>query len=106
MPFTTETASNAGKNSSRKGVANKTTSEIKEAYQLLVENNLNNMTAWLEKIGDENPEKAFDILIKMSDFIVPKLSRQEVKIDTPRLTPEERDKRLRVLLKKAKAIDL
>lgn len=105
MPFTQETASNAGKNSSRKGVANKTTSEIKEAYQLLVENNIENMTIWLEKIGKDNPEKAFDLIIKMSDFIVPKLSRQEVKMDKPTLTPEEKDLRIAALLKKAKELD-
>ena len=80
MPFTKETAKEAGSLSSRKGIANKTTQEIKEAYQILIENNLDNMTTWLKKIGDENPEKAFDILIKMSDFIVPKLSRQELSI--------------------------
>lgn len=105
MPFTKETASKAGKNSSRKGVSNKTTSEIKEAYQLLVENNLENMTSWLEKIGKDNPEKAFDLIIKMSDFIVPKLSRQEVKMEKPTLTPEERKQRIQLLLAKAKELE-
>ena len=104
MPFTSETASKAGKNSSRKGVTNKTTSEIKEAYQLLVEKNLDNMTTWLEKIGKDNPEKAFDLIIKMSDFIVPKLSRQEVKMEKPTLTPEERKQRIQLLLDKAKEL--
>lgn len=89
-----------------KGTPNKTTQEIKEAYQILVENNLENMTTWLEKIGEDNPEKAFDLIIKMSDFIVPKLSRQEVKMEKPILSPEERDQRLRVLLEKAKSIEL
>jgi hypothetical protein len=87
-----------------KGTPNKTTSEIKEAYQLLVENNLENMTSWLEQIGRDNPEKAFDLIIKMSDFIVPKLSRQEVKLDKPTLTPEEKDARIKFLLKKAKGL--
>ena len=105
MPFTKETSSKAGKNSSRKGVSNKTTSEIKEAYQLLVENNLENMTSWLEKIGKDNPEKAFDLIIKMSDFIVPKLSRQEVKMEKPTLTPEERKQRIQLLLAKAKELE-
>lgn len=100
MPFTSETATKAGKSSSRKGVPNKTTTEIKEAYQKLVEDNLENMTQWLKEIGKDNPEKAFDILIKMSDFIVPKLSRQELKVEQEKLTPEERDQRIEQLKKK------
>ena len=87
MPFTTETAKEAGSLSSRKGISNKTTQEIKEAYQVLIENNLDNMSTWLKKIGDENPEKAFDILIKLSDFIVPKLSRQELSIKEGMVKP-------------------
>ncbi|MDT0646322.1 hypothetical protein RM545_06435 [Zunongwangia sp. F260] len=100
MPFTKETASKAGSSSSRRGIPNKATSEIRESYKLLIENNLDNMTAWLKSIGKENPEKAFDILIKMSDFIVPKLSRQELKIEQEKLSPEERTQKIAQLKKK------
>ncbi|MCM4161871.1 hypothetical protein FHG64_16025 [Antarcticibacterium flavum] len=100
MPFTSESAREAGSSSTRKGMPNKTTQEIKEAYQLLVENNLENMSAWLQKIGEDNPEKAFDVLIKMSDFVIPKLSRQELKVEQDKLTPEEKDQRIEQLKKK------
>lgn len=61
-----------------KGVGNKTTTKIKEAYQRLVEHNLDNMTDWLEQVADENPKEALELVLKLSEYIIPKLARQEV----------------------------
>jgi len=61
-----------------KGKPNKTTSEIREAYQLLVENNLENMTLWLTDVAADSPEKAMDLMLKLSEYMIPKLARQEV----------------------------
>ena len=66
---------------SRKGVPNKTTAEIRNAFQLLVEDNLDNMKVWLSDVAQEDPERALEIILKMSEYIVPKLSRTEVKAD-------------------------
>ena len=66
---------------SRKGVPNKTTAEIRNAFQMLVEDNLDNMKVWLSDVAQEDPEKALEIILKMSEYIVPKLSRTEVKAD-------------------------
>lgn len=63
---------------SRKGVPNKATKEIREAFKLLVEGNLDNMKVWLSDVAEEDPEKALNILLKMSEFVVPKLQRQEI----------------------------
>ena len=63
---------------SRKGIPNKATKEIREAFKLLVEGNLDNMKVWLSDVADEDPEKALNILLKMSEFVVPKLQRQEI----------------------------
>ena len=63
---------------SRKGVPNKATKEIREAFKLLVQGNLENMKGWLSDVAEEDPEKALNILLKMSEFIVPKLQRQEI----------------------------
>jgi len=62
----------------RKGVPNKATKEIREAFKLLVEGNLDNMKVWLSDVAEEDPEKALNILLKMSEFVVPKLQRQEI----------------------------
>ena len=66
---------------SRKGVPNKTTAEIRNAFQLLMEDNLDNMKVWLSDVAAEEPERALEIMLKMAEYIVPKLSRTEVKAD-------------------------
>lgn len=81
MKFTKERASELGKKSSRKGVPNKSTKEIREALQYIVESKLESLSEWLDAIAAENPTKAFDIIIKLSEFIVPKLQRSEIEIE-------------------------
>ncbi len=61
-----------------KGSQNKTTKEIREAYQRLVEGNLDNMSLWLARIASEDEEKAFDLMLKLSEYVIPRLARQEV----------------------------
>ena len=61
-----------------KGAQNKNTREIREAYKRLVENNLENMTLWLTRIASEDEEKAMEIMLKLSEYVIPKLARQEV----------------------------
>jgi hypothetical protein len=60
------------------GVGNKTTTQIKEAYQKLLEDNLGNMTLWLGKIAEKDPARATELMLKLSEYILPKLARQEV----------------------------
>lgn len=69
---------NINRTGRRKGAVDKDTRRIREAYQLLLENNLDNLTMWLEEIGEQSPEKAFNIIVKMSEYFLPKLARQEV----------------------------
>jgi len=61
-----------------KGVPNKTTKQIREAYQKLTEDNLDNMTVWLAQIAADSPEKAMDLMLRLSEYIIPKLARTEV----------------------------
>ncbi len=60
------------------GALNKQTRDIRQAYQNLVEMNLENMTMWLEQVAMVDPEKAMDLMLKLSEYIIPKLARQEV----------------------------
>ena len=57
---------------------NKDTKKIREAFHMLLENNLDNMTIWLGKIADKDPVKASELILKLSEFIIPKLARQEI----------------------------
>lgn len=61
-----------------KGSKNKKTEAIREAYQKLTENNLDNMTIWLSQIAADDPAKAMDMMLRLSEYIIPKLARQEL----------------------------
>ena len=80
MPFKEGKSGNP--NGRPKGSANKTTNTIREAFTKLVEDNLENMTTWLESVADTNPEKALNIINQMAEYTTPKLARVENKIET------------------------
>ena len=67
-------------NINRKGrtTPNKSTKMMKEAFALLVENNLPNMDRWLMQVAQEDPDKALNLIIKLSERFVPALARTEV----------------------------
>ena len=60
------------------GTKNKNTQLIREAYQKLTEDNLTNMSIWIQQIAADNPEKAFKLMLEMSEFVLPKLNRTEL----------------------------
>ena len=60
------------------GTLNHTTKDIKEAYRMLIEKNLDNLTGWLERIADDNPEKAIKIISELSEYVIPKLARTDL----------------------------
>ena len=70
-----ENINRAGK---KKGTLNKNTRMIREAYQKLTEDNLDNMSRWVSQVASEDPAKALDIMIKLSEYIIPKLARTEL----------------------------
>ena len=57
---------------------NKSTKLMKEAFAMLVEANLPNMDRWISQIASEDPAKAMDLIIKLSERFVPALARTEV----------------------------
>ncbi len=62
----------------KKGSANKYTKQVKEAMGMLLENNLDNLSLWLAQIAADDPAKAMDIVIRLSERFVPKLSQQQI----------------------------
>jgi hypothetical protein len=69
-----------------KGSINKSTKVVREAIAELLNRNSAYMDRWLQRIaeGDEvlgikpDPYKALDIMLKMSEYHIPKLARTEV----------------------------
>ncbi|SDB33630.1 hypothetical protein SAMN03097699_0772 [Flavobacteriaceae bacterium MAR_2010_188] len=78
MKFTTDTAAEAGAKSTRKGIQNRSTKEIREAFKELIDNNIDHVQDWLDRVAKDNPEKALSMLIKLSEFIIPKLNRTQL----------------------------
>ncbi len=64
------------------GTQNAVTKDIKEAFKLLVEGNLDNMTGWLEKIAVKNPTQAMFIMMEMSKRFVPTLANSNIDLTT------------------------
>lgn len=69
---------NINRNGRPKGSKNKATKHIREAYQKLTEDNLDNMSIWLAQIAAEDPARAMDTMIRLSEYILPKLARTEM----------------------------
>lgn len=69
---------NAGKGR-KAGVKNRVTQEVREAFRLLVEGNVDRMQGWIDRVAKKHPERALQLLIDVAEFVVPKLSRTEVR---------------------------
>ena len=66
-----------------KGSISASTEKIKLAYTQLIEGNLESIQGWLNQTAAEDPARALDFLIKLSPFVVPKKSEQDITIDNP-----------------------
>lgn len=60
------------------GTQNRITRDIKEAYRQLIEDNISNLTKWMERIAAKDPEKAIKILSELSEYVIPKLARTDI----------------------------
>ena len=65
-----ELASRAGKLSTRKGVPNRTTQQVRKAFQLLIDDNLEQMQSDLDAL---TPRDRLRFIIDLSKFILPQL---------------------------------
>ena len=71
-----ELASMAGKMSTREGVPNRATSEVRKAFQLLIDDNLEQMQSDLDAL---TPRDRLRFIIDLSKLILPQL--QSISID-------------------------
>lgn len=60
------------------GTQNEQTRRMKESFGYLIEGNLDRMTEWLDQIAESDPKAAMDIIIRLSERFVPKLSQQQL----------------------------
>jgi hypothetical protein len=58
-----------------KGVANKATTQAREAIAMFVEGNVDRLNGWLEQIAADSPKDAFDRFMSVVEYHIPKLAR-------------------------------
>ena len=54
---------------------------IREVYKEVINSNLENINSWLLQVAEDNPAMALKILLKMSDYVLPKLCRVKYSCD-------------------------
>lgn len=64
---------NAGK---PKGAVNKTTKDVRASLALIAERNVEKLEAWIAEV--EDPHKRADLLLRLFEYHIPKLARQEL----------------------------
>lgn len=64
-----------------KGAVNRSTEMMKLTIARAVDNTLNTLSADLEKIKKQDPERAIELALKLMEYTLPKLSRTEVKAE-------------------------
>jgi hypothetical protein len=66
-----------------KGIPNKDTQEVKDAYLALIQGNLPMIQEWLDRVAERDPGRAFDMLMKLSPFVIPKKQEMDLNIENP-----------------------
>lgn len=61
----------------KKGVPNKTTADVREAIAKIAKDNVEKVQGWLDLIAAKDPDRAFDLYLRMIEYHIPKLARQE-----------------------------
>lgn len=60
------------------GAANKVTQANREAFQLLVDANLDQLQVWIRQVAQDDPARAFDMVMALASHCIPKLKSIEV----------------------------
>lgn len=61
------------------GTPNRATTEVREAFRRLVEGNAERMQGWLEQVAKTDPAKALDLMGRLAEYVIPRLSRSELR---------------------------
>ena len=77
MPFTPGDP-NINRNGRPKGSRNVITQKIEEQFANVLDNKLEEVERWIQHTAQENPAKAVELLIKLSERFLPALNRTEL----------------------------
>ena len=73
MPF--EKGQSGNPSGRPKGSKNRSTTEMREALACLVNKNIEKLDGWLDQIAQDDPKSAFDCVMKLAEYNLPKYSR-------------------------------
>jgi len=65
----------------KKGTPNRVTTEMREACLNLLNRNMPKLNKWLDEVAEDDPAKAFELLVKVMEFALPKLARIDSSIN-------------------------
>lgn len=57
------------------GSKNKVTKDVRETFEELMRKSMPKMNAWLNRVAKDDPAKALDLMVKFSEFVIPKLNK-------------------------------
>ena len=64
-----------------KGVPNKISATFRDTVTKLLADNSANVGIWLERVSEDDPAKALDLLAKLAEYAAPKLSKVEQTVE-------------------------
>lgn len=79
MPFKKGQSGNP--NGRPKGSLSEENKLLREVYKEVINSNLENINSWLLQVAEDNPAMALKIVLKMSDYVLPKLTRVKYSCD-------------------------
>ena len=65
------------------GTPNKSTADARAAIAQFVDGNAHRLTGWLDRVAEDNPEKAFQLFQSVIEYHVPKLQRTDTTLSGP-----------------------
>jgi len=63
------------------GTPNKATSAFRDTVNRVLADNAENVSKWLAAVADRDPGRALDLVLKLAEYSVPKLSRTEIQAE-------------------------
>lgn len=82
MPF--EKGQSGNPSGRPKGSLNRSTTELRETLSSLVDNNIDKIEIWLNRIAKEDPKAALQCLSSLMEYTLPKLNRSTLPKDPPK----------------------
>jgi hypothetical protein len=60
------------------GVPNKVTADLREVLRGFVEGQAEKLPGWIERVAEDDPARAADLVLRAAEYVIPKLGRAEI----------------------------